>query len=135
MRSNLRNILLTPAFLVAAGLATNNATAQNLKVPFSFNVAGKECPAGVYSVQRDGLGSLVTLRSNASGRSFTWIIAPGNPSPLATQVVLTFDEDGQTHTLRSVQYGSWVTSPLDRSKASKKWEAKNPSNVRVIHGE
>ena len=113
MAFNLRNFVLAPAVLAAAALTTNTAMAEaTLKVPFNFTVAGKNCPAGLYTVQREH--NLVILTSRGAQQSFIWALSPGAPAPTASDVTLTFNELGQTHTLRSVQYGPMVTSRLDK---------------------
>ena len=116
MRSILRNFVLAPAVIAAAALATNTAMAETtLKVPFSFTVAGKNCPAGLYSVQWESIHSnFVTLTNKDASQSFTWVVSPGDPAPGDTAVVLRFDELGDMHALRSVQYGPRITSRLDK---------------------
>lgn len=113
MAFNLRNFVLAPAVLAAAALATNAAMAEaaTVTVPFNFKVAGKNCPAGLYTVQRDH--NLVILTSKGAQQSFIWALSPGDPAPTASNVTLTFGELGQAYTLRSVQYGPLVTSRLD----------------------
>jgi hypothetical protein len=112
MAFNLRNFVLAPAVLAAAALATNTAMAEaTLTVPFNFTVAGKNCPAGLYTVQREH--NLVILTSRRAQQSFVWALSPGAPAPNASNVTLTFDELGQDHALRSVQYGPMITSRLD----------------------
>jgi hypothetical protein len=131
MGSMLRNIILAPALVAAAAFAANTASAETrLKVPFSFNVNGKECPAGVYTVERDHLANLVTLKSQDAMQSFHWVLTPGEPEPNASAVVLKFDEVGETHTLRSVQYGALVTARLD-----KKPKASEHAHTRTVPGE
>jgi hypothetical protein len=116
MGSIFRNFVLAPAVIAAAALATNTAMAETtVKVPFSFTVAGKNCPAGLYSIQWESThGNLVTLKSKEVPQSFTWVVGPGDPTPGDTAVVLRFDELGEMHALRSVQYGSQITSRLDK---------------------
>jgi hypothetical protein len=116
MRSILRNFVLAPAVIAAAALAANSAMAETiLKVPFSFTVAGKNCPAGLYAVQWESSRSnLVTLTSKDVPQTFTWVVGPGDPAPGETAVVLRFDEQGENHALQSVQYGSRITSRLDK---------------------
>ncbi len=115
MGSMLRNIVLAPVVMAAAALATNTASAETrLNVPFSFTVNGKDCPAGVYTVDRDTHGSLVTLKSQDARNTFRWGLGPGDPDPMAKGVVLKFDEIGESHILQSVQYGPLVTSRLDK---------------------
>jgi hypothetical protein len=112
MRFNLRNLILATTAMTT--LAASAAMAETtLKVPFSFTVAGKICPAGTYSVEKNNIGTLVTLKSKEAPKSFTWAISPGDPLPSDTRVVLSFDALGQTHALRTVQYGPMVTRNLD----------------------
>jgi hypothetical protein len=114
MRSILNKLVLVPAVAAVAALASNAAMAETLlKVPFNFTVAGKVCPAGTYSVERDRIGTLVTLKSMDAPRTFSWAVGPGDPAPSDARVVLSFDEQGQMHALRSVQYGARITARLD----------------------
>ena len=124
MGSTLRNFVLAPAVIAAAALATNTAMAETVKVPFKFTVAGKDFPAGYYSVKREFSLGMVTLRSNATSQSFIWILAPGDPAPTDTAVVLRFDQLGQDHVLQSVQFGPLITSRLDK-KAMQTMMARN----------
>jgi hypothetical protein len=114
MHSILRNFVLAPAVMAAAALATNAAMAETVKVPFNFTVAGKDFPAGYYSVKREFCQGMVTLRNSATSQSFTSIIAPGAPAPTDTAVTLRFDELGQDHVLQSVQFGPLITPKLDK---------------------
>jgi hypothetical protein len=115
MASIVRNFVLAPAVMAAAALATNTAMAETmLKVPFSFTVAGKTCPAGIYEVEREVSSNLVILTSKDASRSFSWVVSPGAPSPTDSAVILRFDNFGQTHVLQSVQYGPLITSRLDK---------------------
>ena len=120
MGSTLRNFVLAPAVMAAAALATNTAMAETVKVPFNFTFDGKDLPAGYYSVKREMSQNMVTLRSNATSQSFTWIIAPGDPAPTDTAVTLRFSELGETHALRSVQYGPLITPRLDKGAMPKR---------------
>ena len=116
MRSILGKIILAPVVMAAAALATNTAMAETatVQVPFSFTAAGKTCPAGPYLVRRDGNGNIVVLQSKEAPRIFAWLASPGAPGPTDTKVTLRFSEDGATHTLETVQYGSVITRNLDK---------------------
>jgi hypothetical protein len=115
MRSILHKLILAPAVMAAAALATNTAQAEKpINVPFNFTAAGESLPAGLYVVAKDNSSNLVTLRSTETAQSFTWIVGPGDPNPTDNQVVLRFDAAGQTHALRSIQYGSAITGRLDK---------------------
>ena len=112
----LRKFVLAPVILAAAALTANSAmAAATVKVPFSFTANGEECPAGYYSVDRGIHGHIVTLRSQKTTQAFSWLIGPGNPGPTETKVSLKFDQYGSTHTLQSVQFGSDITSRLDKN--------------------
>lgn len=116
MTSILRKIVLAPVVMAAVALASQTAKAEaTLKVPFSFSVAGKTLPAGLYTVDRGVGHNLVVLKSRSTANSFSWVIAPGDPAPTDTRVILTFESDGQKYNLHTVQYGSQVTSPLDKA--------------------
>jgi hypothetical protein len=98
---------------LAAALATLPAVAETsatLNVPFSFTVGGKLLPAGEYSVARDR--NFVRLQGKDGSQRFTWIAAPAATEE--HKVILTFDPQGQTHALQSIQYGPLVTSTSDR---------------------
>jgi hypothetical protein len=84
-----------------------------VKIPFSFTVAGKNCPSGRYLVRQETTGNFVTLINKDSLQSFSWVVGPGASDPVGGKVVLTFDESGQAHALRSIQLGSLITSRLD----------------------
>ena len=104
MRSKLHTVLASAALMAAAVLATNSAMAETtLKVPFSFTVAGKICPAGHYTVKENAIGSYVTLTNEDSSRVFTWILLPNSPDFKSGNVVLKFDVAGESHLLHSVE--------------------------------
>ncbi|HYK36084.1 hypothetical protein [Alloacidobacterium sp.] len=116
MHSTLRRIAIAPALIMAAALAASPAVAETttIKVPFSFEAAGKTFPAGDYSICRDDRGSFVTLASKGSSRSFSTILAAGTSNPREYKIALNFDLVGQTHHLQSIQYGTMITNKLDR---------------------
>jgi hypothetical protein len=114
MQITFSKIVMASIVMASAAIASNVAQAEaTLKVPFSFTVAGKDCPAGIYTVARQN-GSIVKLQSKDARKSFSWVIAPGDPSPYDTKVVLKFNDLGSNHELRTVQYGPDITSRLDK---------------------
>ncbi len=117
MRSILPKLFLASAVAATAALATQNAlAATSVNVPFSFTVDGKICPPGLYNVAHNPTSSVVTLTNNDGHRNFSWVMAPGEPAPTDTRVILSFDTEGQSHALRSVQYGHLITSQIDRKR-------------------
>jgi hypothetical protein len=114
MRSILYNLVLVPAIAAAAFTTTAAVAETTLQVPFSFKVADKSYPAGTYSVERTHTGDFVTVKGKNAPNSFMWTVGPGAPAPTDARVVMNFDEQGQTHILRSVQFESSITSRLDK---------------------
>ncbi len=114
MTSILRKIAFASVAMAVAAISVNTAHAEaRVVVPFSFTVAGKVCPAGSYSIDRDTFHNYVTLRNATSGQSFTWVLNAGATDLSATSARLRFEEVGTEHALRSVQYGQQATSKLD----------------------
>ncbi len=121
MRNMLRKLLLAPVVMAAAALATHPAMAQSAKVaqvPFNFVVNGHMWPAGRYVISRDANASLVHVASMKQGFQSMWTLAPGDPSPTDSRVLLTFDVQGATHTLHTVQYANMITNSLDGRRLS-----------------
>ena len=128
MQNILRNIILAPVVLAAAVVATNTAKAEvTVKVPFSFTAAGKQCAAGTYIVQRDRQHSLITLKNTDASQGFNWIVGPGD-GVTDSLVTLKFDENGQNHTLRQIEYGSQKTGILDKKRG------KEQPSMQILQG-
>jgi len=119
MRNTFSKFILAPAIMASAALATIPAMAATatVTVPFEFNIAGQTLPAGVYSVQHDSVGNLVTLQSQQTSQSFAWIASPTSDAK-STSVSLKFDQLGNSFTLHSAQAGPLVTAPLDKKTAA-----------------
>ncbi|MGA2652935.1 MAG: hypothetical protein ABSF28_20645 [Terracidiphilus sp.] len=119
MRNTFSKFILAPAIMAAATLATIPAVAETatVTVPFNFSVAGQTFPAGVYSVQHDSVGDIVTLQSQQTSQSFAWIASPTSGAK-STSVSLKFDQQGNSYTLHSVQAGALVTPTLDKKTAA-----------------
>ncbi len=116
MRSKFSKFILAPVALAAVTLAASSASASEstVRVPFKFTAGGQVCPAGYYTVQHDDTTSFVTLTSKDTSQTFTWIVGPGAANPNDSKIALKFDQVGGTRVLQSIQYGSLVTSQLDR---------------------
>jgi len=115
MRSILHSLVLAPALFAAAALAPNTAMAEAVvNVPFNFVVDGKVCPAGQYSVRRDVIKNMVFLRSQNAPVAFHWFLNPGDEDRQPTNVTLRFNQDDQSYTLQTVEYGRLTTHSLVR---------------------
>lgn len=131
MRITLNKFVLAPVVLAAAALATGTAMAEaRVNVPFNFTVAGKNYPAGPYTVIEDSIHNSVTLWGRNTPVSFTSLIGAGDPAPTDSKVILTFDELGNRFALKTIQYHSLITPRLDKHE-------KNIEHtpVRMIEGQ
>jgi hypothetical protein len=117
MRIILPKFFLATAVIAATALTTNTAMAQKrLNVPFNFTVDGQNWPAGVYEVEKDSSGEVVTLRSIDASKTASFIMHAGDPEPTDRRVMLKFDDAGSIHALRSVQYESLTSRILKYNK-------------------
>lgn len=113
--------MLSARFLLVSVIATSIAAVVAkpahadavVRVPFSFTVDGKQCPAGRYLVRGDASSNTVTLVGRNSSRIFSWIVTPSAGDPAGKAIVLRFDQSGSAHSLRSIQYGAQSTMRLD----------------------
>ena len=109
-----RFLLVALVAIAAATLTAKQALADaSVKVPFSFTVDGKRCPAGTYLLKGDAASNTVTLVGRDSSKIFSWIIVPKTSEVDPNRVILQFDQAGSDHALRSIQYGSQATGRLD----------------------
>ena len=116
MKSIYSKFILAPVALAAVTLATISASAAEttVRVPFKFTAGGQVCPAGYYTVQHDDTSNFVSLTSKDTLRTFTWTVGPGEPNPTESKIALKFDQVNGTRMLQSIQFGSLVTSQLDK---------------------
>jgi hypothetical protein len=130
MRLSLHSLVLAPVLVAAAALTTQSASAAVLHVPFAFTVSGQTLPAGDYSVSTRLGGDSVVLTSRDQGKSFSWLLAPGDPEPGSAGIVMRFDATNAGYALRDIQYHSAVTRRLD-----KKSRDSDDRPAHVIRGE
>jgi hypothetical protein len=111
MRVALKSLFLSSAaFCATAAFAGNLA---RVDVPFSFTAKGHSYPAGMYDVKLDGNGGFVTLASREDiGRQIQWSVGPAEPAYMTA--VVTFDQTGTDHALKTIQFGNKITPNLDR---------------------
>ena len=110
MRTTFGKMILAPAILAAAALASQSASAESFaKVPFSFSAAGKVWPAGQYSIQKSSSGAAVTVTNRETSLAFTTLLGAGDAAPYDTNITMRFDEINGGHALRSVQYKYEIT--------------------------
>jgi hypothetical protein len=119
MRINLYSVVLAPALLAAAAFTAKPvlaAATYRVQVPFQFVANGKTLPAGEYFVREGDRPDAVMLEGKSI--AMTWLISPGTPNPNDTHVILTFDNIGEDHMLRTVQVGPMITGRIDKKYAN-----------------
>ncbi len=127
---NIRTKLILASVLAAATFTTGIAEAQStLHVPFSFHIGSSVLPAGTYSVEPGPHNGFVTLTNTNNSVSFSWTLLTGEPAPSDTRIVLRFDQVGNSHMLRSVQYRSLITARLDKKALQYQREAFLPGQA------
>jgi hypothetical protein len=131
MRSILHSLVLAPALLAAAAFTTTSAKAETtVNVPFTFTVAGKPCPAGLYILQRDPIHSFVTLMGKNAPVGFNWNLGPGDGVVKESNIKLSFEKEGEGYALESIQYGSQATHRLN-----KKPKDSEHRQTRILQGQ
>jgi len=131
MRSILHSLVLAPVVLAAAALTPHIAMAEVVvNVPFNFTVDGKVCPAGQYTVDRDPIKNLITLRGAKAPVGFNWFLTPGDDDRKPSSVVLHFNENDEKFSLSTVEYGRMTTHQLDRKSKHTSRELE-----RVVQGQ
>ena len=114
-----RSVMFALVATAAASFAAKPALADaTVKVPFSFTVEGKKCPAGQYVIKGDASSNIVTLVGKHSKQIFSWILVPNTEAGSNPSVVLRFDESGAQHVLQSIKYGAQSTARLDKHTAT-----------------
>jgi hypothetical protein len=116
MRISLKPLVLASALFCATALfSTSAAMAADLvtvNVPFTFTAMGQSFPAGHYDIAVHGNNSLVTLSSRADAtKRLTWVVRPVDARKAPG--VVTFDELGNSYSLKNIQVGSRITPNLD----------------------
>ncbi len=114
MRLSLHSLFLTPVLAVAAAVTPQAASAAVLHVPFAFTVSGNTLPAGDYSVDRSQGRDIVVLTNRDGGKSYNWLIGPGDADPGTTGVAMRFDRTEDGFALRDIRYNSLVTGRIDK---------------------
>ena len=111
MRLGLKSLVLSSAaFCATVAFAANQA---RVDVPFSFTAKGHSYPAGMYDVELDGNGSFVTLASRVDlAKQIRWSVGPTEPAFMTA--VVTFDQTGTDHELKTIQFGNKITPALDK---------------------
>src|SRR5215472_18892631 len=104
MRSTLSKLFLVPAIAAAAALIPTSARAETIQIPFNFSAHGHSFPAGAYDVEQNQDHNMVTLHALNSNKTFTGTLAPGDPQPNDSRVVLYFSDSADNHVLDSIQY-------------------------------
>lgn len=112
MKHPLHSAILTGLVLVAT--SAFGADKATVNIPFNFSSNGYSFPAGQYIAKLDSNHSVLELSSATNTTiSARWVVGPAESNPADEKLTLKFDDLGNSHTLRTVQLGTRVTSRLD----------------------
>lgn len=111
MRLALKSLVLSSAALCAtAAFAANQA---RVDVPFSFTAKGHSYPAGSYDIIMDSDRTFITLESRVDlAKQIRWCVGPAEPAYMPA--VVKFDQVGNEHELKNIQFGDRITPDLDK---------------------
>ena len=123
-----RSIFLASALVATAAFTAQTVAAETVKVPFSFKVRDTVLPAGVYTVQRNNLSNVVTLKGPQTNQNFSWTLEPGSAAPNAGDVKVSFTQRGSEYSLHEIQYHALTTSKIDKGRTKAEIE-------RTLRGE
>jgi hypothetical protein len=108
MRTRIRTVVLAAGTVLLCGAGTALAspyTVLKAKVPFAFEVKGRNFPAGTYTLERDDLSpSIVLIRGEGRNHAAAFITtAPdGGHDPAGSKPVLTFKKLEHEYKLSSL---------------------------------
>lgn len=112
MRIISRSVIFAAAALFATSAFAANKAVVN--IPFNFESKGESFPAGQYVATLESNDSVLGLTSVTDPRlSAHWTTGPADYNPSNEKLTIKFDDQGTSHTLRSVQLGPRITSRLD----------------------
>jgi hypothetical protein len=116
--------------MVPAAMLAQSAAAE-YNIPFSFNAAGIELPAGRYTVSNTGV-QFATLFGHGGGMNF--ILKPGKSDSATSH--LTFYRYGNAYFLHQVTEANGTTASIKTSSAEKeirsRWEQAQNKRAEVL---
>jgi hypothetical protein len=119
-------VVLSSLLLTAAGAYAQSASRAN--VPFAFQVGAEQVPAGTYSVKKDLVTNVVSIRNLQTSKTVL-VLATGQP-PSRTTEKLIFRHVGSRYILTEIwgTTGSPGMAILTPKRNSEPQVASRPSN-------
>jgi hypothetical protein len=124
----MKKILFSLAMIgmfAAASMAAENY-AVKARVPFDFAVAGKELPAGVYTVERQGTPEVLMLRDAAGRIKVLFVASPVYTNTGAQSPMLVFNKYGERYFLARIWSAAGTGAQLNRTKIERELVAAAP---------
>ena len=100
--------------------------AVKARVPFDFAVAGRQLPAGVYTVERHGTPGMLMLRDAAGHIKTLFQAHPVYTNASAPSPMLVFNKYGDRYFLARVWSAAGPGAQLNRTKIEKELVAAAP---------
>ncbi|HEY3740012.1 MAG TPA: hypothetical protein VGL53_09215 [Bryobacteraceae bacterium] len=113
----MKSTIIRFAFCLTALIASTQVFAQSLgtvrvSVPFEFNVAGTQMPAGDYSIEETGAGGALLIQCLSTRRSIMVLSNPAAVPSGARGAGLTFERVNGTRILTKVMTDSAIARSL-----------------------
>jgi len=98
---------------------------ETANIPFDFYAGNQNIPAGVYSIELDLQGNIITLRDNSGHAAFLMGVPAGDDGDYQSELV--FDHAGDSYFLREVKSDVLdVSFPITNARAASTESAKIP---------
>lgn len=98
----LKWITLGVLLMVSLGRARAQSNEVRLQVPFSFTVAGRELPAGEYTIERTPYLGVLLITGIGNGQTMAVTSSAGETEPLGGHPTATFGSIGGARYLEEV---------------------------------
>jgi hypothetical protein len=123
-------VLLVSLLALSAFTFAQDATYHvNVSVPFAFNAADQQLPAGTYQFTVNYESHTVSLRNQETGRAFTLLAIPDD-GDRSGQTIVEFDVVGDNHSLADLKTANAGVSFLTKSAATT--AAKARESVAIV---
>lgn len=112
--------------IFAATSMAADSFALKARVPFDFAVAGKQLPAGVYTLERQGTPGMLMLRDAAGHIQTIFQVQSVYTNASAQSPMLIFNKYGDRYFLAKIWSASGPGAQLNRTKIERELVAAAP---------
>jgi hypothetical protein len=124
----MKKILFSLAMIgvFAASSMAGDSIGVQARIPFDFAVAGKQLPAGVYTIERQGTPGMLMLRDAAGHIQTMFLAQPVYTNASAQSPMLVFNKYGDRYFLAKIWPDSGPGAQLNRTRIERELVAAAP---------